>query len=142
MTSRELLALGLIDLDEVLQFCGESSEWAAVVSLHISVNAAVTEDKARCGQHSGVGPELSAQRAVLLILLDILLQMERGRRCRQGSDGFNCALVFRGIPPLQELQEEDAQRQGGGEGDGHTLSCPRHEPPCSLHQSATTGTTA
>lgn len=38
----------------------------------------------------------------------------RGEGC-QGLDGL---LVFRGVPPVQELEEEDADGQAGGQGEG------------------------
>lgn len=125
----------------MLQFGGVAGEWAAAVGFHIRVDAAIAEDEAGGGQHRGVRAQPPAQRAVpavgarssvsVVIGPDgrgvpaalLLLQVEWGRGCRQGGEGFHGALVVRGVPPLQELQEEDAQRQGGGEGHGHALRC-------------------
>lgn len=146
------LALRWVDLNEVLQFSGVTGDRAAAVGFHIHINAAVTEDIARGGQHCGVGARPPAQRTVpavgaqqrffvvigghgsRILASLLLLQVERRRRSRQGGEGFHSVLVLRRIPPLQELQEEDAQGEGGGEGDSHAPCCLWHQPPRPLHQ--------
>lgn len=105
----------------MLWFSRISCDGAAPVGLHVRVDATVTEDEAGGGQHCGVRIKLSAQRAVPVpsfLAAMILLQVERGWRSGQGGERFNRALVVGGVPPLQELQEEDAQGEGGGERDG------------------------
>lgn len=146
-----VLALRGVDLDEVLQFGGVAGEWAAVVGLHVRVDAAVTEDKAGGGEHCGVRASPVAQRTVPVVwggfviaawgrapVAGLLLQVERGRGSGQGGQGFHGALVVGWVPPLQELQEKDAQRERGGQGHGHAPRCLWHQPPRSLHQAANT----
>lgn len=161
-----VLALRRVDLDEVLQFGGVAGVRAAAVGFHVRVDAAVAENAPRGGQHRGVRARPPAQRAVpaaggrgtrssverssvvsvligrgvpaALLLLLLLLQVEWGRGCRQGGEGLHGALVVRGVPPLQELQEKDAQREGGGEGQGHAPRRLWHQAPRSLHQAANT----
>lgn len=85
-----------IDLDEMLQFGGKACEWAAMVSFHVRVDAAVTEDKARRGQRRGVRTQPPTQRAAPDVgpQLSVLLQVERGRGRRHGGEGLHCALIF------------------------------------------------
>lgn len=152
------LGLRWVYLDEVLQFSGISGDRAAAFGFHIRVDAAVTEDKAWGGQHGGVCAEPPAQRTVPAVraqprffavlgrdelripTVALLPQVERGWRSRQGGEGFHSALVVRGVPPLQELQEEDAQGERGGEGNSNAPRCLWDQPPHSLHQAANRGT--
>lgn len=139
----DALALWWVDLDEVLQFGGISGDWAAVVTFHVCVNAAVTEHEARGGQHGGIGVGLPAQRTVPAFWAQpalILLQVERGWRSRQGGESFHCAEVLRRVPPLQELQEENTHREGRGDRHSHAPRCLWHHPPHSLHHAVNTET--
>ena len=138
----------------MLQFGGVAGYGAAAVGFHVRVDAAVTEDEAGGGQHRGVRSKSPAQRTVAAVAAWLglvftvirgsatllLLQVEGGRRRGHGGQGFHGALVFRRVPPLQELQEEDAQREGGGEGDSCSPRCLGHQPPRSLRQAANRGT--
>lgn len=139
----------------MLRLGGIAANRAAAVGFHVHVDAAVTEDEARGGQHRGVCAKPPAQRTVPAATgagrrvsaaigrggWRVLLQVEGGRRSRQRGEGLHGALVVRRVPPLQELQEEDAQREGGGEGHGRALRRLGHQPPRSLHQAAHTRTT-
>lgn len=58
-----LSALRRVEFDQVLQLCGIACDWAALVSLHITVDAAVAEHEAGRGQGRGVHADLAAQRA-------------------------------------------------------------------------------
>lgn len=120
----------------MLQFGRVAGERAAVVGLDVRVDAAVTEDEAGGGEHCGVRASPVAQRAVPVIgggsviaawgrgpAAGLLLQVEWGRGSGQGGQGFHGALVVGRVPPLQELQEKDAQRERGGQGHGHTPCC-------------------
>lgn len=145
------LALWWVDLDEVLQITGVAGERAAAVGLYVRIDAAVTKDEARGGQHCGVCAKPPAQRACRAVGAELcvfgfigwdvlatvlLLQMDRGWRSRQGGKGLHSALVVWGVPPLKELQEKDAQRQWRGQGQGRAPSALWHQPQRSLHQAA------
>lgn len=47
-----------------------------------------------------------------------MVEMHRGWRSRERCQRFDSFLVFRGVPPVQELQEEHAYRQAGGQREG------------------------
>ena len=82
----------------MLQLGGVSGERAAVVGLHVCVDAAVAEDVARGRQHCGVCAELPAQRAgpsvSATVGLGVPLQVEGGRGGGQGGEGFDGALIL------------------------------------------------
>lgn len=100
------------------------------VGLHVCVNAAVAEDVTGGGQNGGVCTKAVTERAGPLVVNGrgpwrvraalVLQQVEGGRGDRHGRERFDGALVVRGVPPFQELQEEDTQGEGGGERHGHT----------------------
>lgn len=133
---RLALTLRGVNLDQVLQFARVSRHRAAMVRLHVRVDAPITEDEPGRGEHRGVCAEPPTQRAAGnrprslcaligrgLSLVPALFQVERRRRSGQGGEGLHSVLVLRGVPPLQELQEEDAHGEGGGEGEGGAPRC-------------------
>lgn len=95
----------------MLQFSGVAAERAATVGFHICVDAAVAEDKAGGGQNRGVCAKPLAKWAVpavraglcasaaagwdgRMVLAALLrLQVEGGRRRRQGGERFHGTLV-------------------------------------------------
>lgn len=133
----------------MLQFSGVIGHRAAAVGLHVCVNAAVAKDKPGRRQDGGVGAEAATQRAGpvavsgccrrVLAALVLLVQVERGRGGGRGREGLDGVLVVRGVPPLQELQEEDAQGEGGGERHGRTPGCLGHQLPRPPPEAANTG---
>lgn len=144
MAARRGLALRGVDLDEVLRLAGEPAQRAAAVGLDVRVDAAVAEDEAGGGEHRGVGASPVAQWAAAgvrtgsPVTATLPTQVERRGRSWQGGQGFDGALVVGRVPPLQELQEEDAQRQRGGEGHGHAPRRLRQQPPGSPQRAANT----
>lgn len=142
--SESVLTFWGVDLDEVLQLAGVACERAAAVGLHIRVDAAVAEDEPGRGQSGGVRAEAATERAGppataggrRVRAAPVLLEVERGWGRGRGGECLGGALVVRGVPPLQELQEEDAQGEGGGEGHGHAPGCLGHQPPRPLPDAA------
>lgn len=126
-----LSALGGVEFDQVLQLGGIARDGAALVSLDVAVGTAVAEHEAGRGQGRGVNANLAAQGAHAPqprqqrragLLLQVHGWRGSGQRC-QGLDGL---LVLRGVPPVQELEEEHADGQAGGQGEGNaTQSLPQ-----------------
>lgn len=95
----------------MLQFSGVAAERAATVGFHVRVDAAVAEDEAGCGQNCWIRAKLLAKRAVPVVHSGLssstvigwdgqwvlaallLLQVEGGRRCRQGGESFHGTLI-------------------------------------------------